>query len=378
MANDEVLSAIEALVRKTSRFGLKQLLSISNVSIEEGTLVLDEASISHLPQKFEEANFRYTNCTGDERTRTISESVVTTRSVTTELTTTNTISIESKVGFNLGSSSSFGQFNGDIINKSGSTTTESNGQTSTDQITKTISEIIKIKPWTRLTVKARIIKGLVKGTVSGDVVVDARALVWFGDEYSFGGASANKPIWVKLSDDYFFNVSDRRIVLDGEITSESYQDMEIVYLEKIVSAGDPLCADCQSAKANLLGFSDVVTVIASQRPDVRLLVRPTRATVHGRMDTCSSTVGSRFSSNGQIDFNITCTDCDDTNPSGRFEYDATIDQGNGATQTLTRRVDWGPIIGGLTGSASDNISLSLGETLVAVSVHSEECNCGAG
>ena len=281
------------------------------------------------------------------------------------------------MGFKLGSSNSFGQFNGDLINKSGSTTTESNRQTSTEQITKTISEVIKIKPWTRLTVKARIIKGLVKGNVSGDVVVDANALVWFADEYSLGGAANNKPMWVKLSDAYYFNVSARRIVLDGEITSESYQDMEIVYLEKTVSAEDPLCADRQPAKANVLGLSEVVTVIASHRPDMRLLVRPTRATVHGRMDTCSSNVETRFSSDGQIEFDITCTDCNDTNPSGRFEYDATIDQGNGVTQTLTRRVDWGPIVDGLSGSASDNISLSPGESLVAVSVHSEECTCGA-
>lgn len=372
MASDKVIAAVESLIRATSRFGFEQLLSVSSLKIQDGTLTLDEGSISHLPQKFEEANFRYTNCTGDERTRTITESVVTTRSVATEFSTTVASSVESKIGFKFGSANSFAQFNGDIINKSSATTAESTKHTDTEQVTKSILEQIKIKPWTRLTVKARIIKGLVKGNVTGNVAIDASVLVLFGREYSFG---ENKPMWVRLSDSYYFNETGRRILLDGEITSESYQDMDIVYLEKTVSADDPLCADPPHATPGIQALAEVVTVIGSSKPELRLLIRPTRATVRESTSTCTSAVQVQFSGDGSMVFSIASTGCDDSNPSGRFEYDAIIDQGNGATQTLSRRVEWGPFVDGTSGTAADSISLSSGETLISVTVHSEECIC---
>lgn len=93
------------------------------------------------------------------------------------------------------------------------------------------------------------------------------------------------------------------------------------------------------------------------------------------MADCSAQVTASFSEDGIITFTIEVQDCIDS--SGRFEFEVSIDQGEGKVQTLQKRENWTRTHDNSTVTLEYTLDLQVGETILNVNVDSDgvECIC---
>ena len=91
------------------------------------------------------------------------------------------------------------------------------------------------------------------------------------------------------------------------------------------------------------------------------------------MGDCSARVDVQFDGDGSIVFSVEVEDCEDS--SGRFEFAAKIDQGDGRIQQLEKREAWSRTHNNSSANVDYRIQLSAGETLIDVDVNSSSIEC---
>ena len=208
-----------------------QVLGVNSVDITSGHLVLDEKMIDVLPTKVEENIFSYSNCDPTDYLWEDTEECSTQRSSTIELSNSVTTSTESKVGLDLGAS--FAKFNGDLVEKNSVTVGGKTTETVTDSVKKVIPIKYMIPGKSVLVVKVLIEKGLLRGKVSGSVVLDAEVVV----KWALGTQTLRLTNFQSFRQEPHY----RTVPLDGYIYSESYSKYSVVKSTKAIPGGDPIC-----------------------------------------------------------------------------------------------------------------------------------------
>jgi len=236
MIDQATFDLIKSIALATSKYQLLEFHNVLSVTVLGGDLQLDETSIEVLPNKLEEKIFSAINCSTTQKQWKRNLRVETKRSITTELSKTVTSSNEYKVGVSLGSAAN--KFNGDIAAKNSVSITSKDSQSFSETIVEDIPEDRLIPPKTALYTKQQTSKGLVKGKVTGTVILTAsvRMTIRLGP--------TNYTEDFAFEDSRFFNTEPRyrTTPVSGFIYGEGYERTDIIYKERTVVDDEPICS----------------------------------------------------------------------------------------------------------------------------------------
>ncbi len=91
------------------------------------------------------------------------------------------------------------------------------------------------------------------------------------------------------------------------------------------------------------------------------------------MGVCSAAVSSDFDPDGTMSFTVDVDDCVDNE--GRFEIEVLIDQGDGRTQRLEKRLEWSRTHDSTSATVDYRVHLSPEESLLSVEVKASTIDC---